>query len=116
MTSINALPRYASRQEGDGFVLLVPGNSQYLHANASAHEFLDKLRCGTPEPEVVSTVAARYSWEESQAHQLLTEMVDVLNGRRERAGTDVDPTPRLRPLTDVLGESADRCETFGMPL
>ncbi|MEU1463505.1 PqqD family protein [Streptomyces sp. NPDC005727] len=116
MTSIGVLPRFTSRQEGDGFVLLVQDGGRYLYANASAHELLDRLRSGAPVDEVVSAVAARYAWEDDQARLLLAELVDVVNGRLERAGTAADPTPCVRPLADLLGESADRCETFGMPL
>ncbi|MEU2053410.1 PqqD family protein [Streptomyces bungoensis] len=116
MTSIGALPRFTSRQEGDGFVILVQHSSRYLYANASAHELLDRLRSGAPADEVVSAVATRYARDDDQARLLLAELVDVVNGRLERAGAAAGPAPSVRPLSDLLGESADRCETFGMPL
>jgi hypothetical protein len=116
VTAFVELPSFASRQEGSGFVLHVRGSSRYLYANASAHEALSTLRSGAPVKEVASAVAARYACEANQADSLLKELIDVLSGRRERAGTADSESPRLCPLTDVIGDSADRCETFGMPL
>lgn len=116
MTASVEIPSFASRQEGAGFVLHVSGSSRYLYANASAHEALRTLRSGTPVKEVASAVAARYAWGPDRAERSLEELLDVLSGRRERTGTADSESPRLSPLADVIGDSADRCETFGMPL
>lgn len=116
MNAFGELPRFTSRQEGDGFVLLVHHDSRYLYANAGAHECLTALRSGAPADEVASTVASRYAWEDDRAHTVLTALTDVLNGRLERTGTATDTTPHVCPLADLMGEGADRCETFGMPL
>ncbi|MGP3922427.1 hypothetical protein [Streptomyces sp. 8N616] len=116
MTTSVELPGFASRQEGDGFVLHVHGTSRYLYANASAHEALSALRSGSPAHEVASAVATRYPSAADRADRLLAELVEVVAGQRERAGAADGAVPRICPLTDLIGDSADRCETFGMPL
>lgn len=95
---MTALPKFTFRREDDGFIVYVPDTGRYLHANPAAERTLTQLQRG----------------ELNEPH--LEVLTAVLRGDRERLVAADDSEPQLVPLSDLLGPSADRCETFGMPL
>lgn len=110
------IPRFSSRWESDGYVVFVSDSGRYLYADDGGHEALTRLRNDAAAEPAVTAVRARYGLTAAQAEQLVAGLVEVLSGRRDRVGKDEDDRPRLCVLSDVVGDSADRCEMFGMPL
>ncbi len=94
------LPKFSFRRDEDGFIVHVSGTGRYLHANAAAEPALVQLQRGEA-PVDTSDVE---------------ELAAVLRGERERLLAANDTEPQLVPLSDRMGSTADRCETFGMPL
>ncbi len=115
MTTTTELPQFYTRQEGDGYVVYVPDTGTYLYADAAAHEALAELRAHRSVDQVGASIAVQLSKTEGEAKEFVAALVDVLAGRRSSVGGSGQYL-LLCPLSDVAGDSAYRCETFGMPL
>lgn len=109
------LPTFNTRREGDGHVVYVVDAGAYLYADGIAHRALTELRSGRTIAAVAGALAAELRISGQEAEERTTGLIDVLAGRRAHVGGE-GRGPLLCPLSDVMGDSADRCETFGMPL
>jgi hypothetical protein len=97
---MTVLPKFTFRREDDGFIVHVPDTGRYFHANPAAEQSLAQLQRG----------------ERQMNAPHLEALTAVLRGDQERLVAADNSDPQLVPLSDLMGSSADRCETFGMPL
>lgn len=113
MQSTIEMPGYVSRREGAGYVIFIGDQSRYLFANSNAHEALESLRAGR---DAISASALLSGGGGMTAEEVLLSLVSVMIGERERFSPEWDGAAILRPLGDLVDQSSERCETFGMPL
>jgi hypothetical protein len=112
MTQTFTLPTFRSRTEGDQHVIFVPDTNSYFVADQTTFDILDQLRAGASVAEATGRIAGPTT-------NLSDRVLLVENLVRRLRGELVPPTPgplSIRPLSEVIGDAADRCETFGMPL
>jgi hypothetical protein len=105
-------PTFRSRVEGDHHVVFVPDTDSYFVVDQKTLDILDQLRSGAPAADAAQRIV-------DPATSPADGVVIVENLVRTLRGESVPPVAgsiSIRPLSEVIGDAADRCETFGMPL
>lgn len=111
MTQALELPAFRTRAEGDHHVVFVPGTDAYFVVDQTTLDVLDELRAGGSAANAAERIANDADCADAEA-----AVVTLIRALRGQAPPPVSGPLSIRPLSEVIGAAADRCETFGMPL
>jgi hypothetical protein len=107
------------RQEPGGkFVAFNVSAARYVFVNRAAAALFEEIRAGRSVDEHCAALAAATGTQQSLVAEHLEHFARVLAGA-EAPSSDPpqdDELPRAWSLAAEIGASAERCETFGMPL
>jgi hypothetical protein len=112
MTQALDLPAFRTRAEGDHHIVFVPDPDAYFVVDQTTLDVLDELRAGSSAAEAAERIAGADA-DSADAEAAVEALIRVLRGE---ALPPASGQLSIRPLSDMIGGAADRCETFGMPL
>jgi hypothetical protein len=112
MTQALVLPTFRSRLEGDHHVVFVPDTDSYFVVNQVALDILDRLREGDSAADAAERVVGA-AMAPAESVLIIEDLVRILQGE---AASPIVGQISIKRLSEVIGDAAQRCETFGMPL
>ena len=108
------------RQEGEDYLLFLPEQGQYLFANEATIRIIEMIESRRPVEEIIAWIAEACGLNVYAACIAFGRLAEALESAGtmtlpcDSVGAELPP-PRVWGLEEMLGEFAEKCETFGMP-